>query len=444
MTFDTASGVTPLERSLPRLKKLFSSYTGIAHLRFHMMAQPSDPRMWHVTCLAADSKLTTGWSVSTYSGGIHPIRERALAAALGEAAERYSLTYVPHEQLRFSSACELGEPHIAPSELNFFAPEQYAASDAYAPFDDETPVQWVLGKDLRSGEATWIPSAFCYLCDHRRAGEPRIVYTTSSGVACAATPAEALLAGLYELVERDAFFLMWYNRLSLPIVDWSGAPEVVEQDRAYYAPTGLVYRVVDLSAFCDVPSAMALVRDASGEIRLAVGAASARTMTDAVAKAVREAFQTYTWARQMRFLKPEWSEPEDFTQIRDFEDHVALHAFGSHAEQTRFMDASTRSLRVDDVPSVAGPNVREQIDALLQRLHSRRIDVYSIDVTSPDLRAVGLHVIRAFSPQLCHIDSEHAYRFLGGRRLYRAAFEAGLLPQALTLETLNHFPHPFP
>jgi ribosomal protein S12 methylthiotransferase accessory factor len=439
------TGVTPLEESLPILNRLLSPYTGIAHLRFHMMAQPSDPRMWHVTCLAADSELTIGASVPLYSGGIHPERDRAVAAALGEAAERYSLSYVPFESFRFCSARELGEPHVPTATLNFFSVTQYESSDKFSPFDDETPVQWALGKDLRTGEPAWIPSVFCYLPDHRRDGEPRIAYSTSSGVACAPTFAEALLGGLYELIERDAFLLMWYNRLAMPVLDCSDIPQIEFNHRTYYNVNGLRYTAVDLSEFSDVPSAMAIVRDETRYVKLAVGAASARTMTDAVGKAVREAFQTYAWARQMRFLNPDWTEPDpEFSQIRDFEDHVALHAFGEYEKESTFMDACPLRRHVSEVSPVSGAAVSDQIEALVARLNRRGMDVYAIDVTAPDLRDLGLHVVRAFCPQLCQIDSDHKNRFLGIDRIYGGALAEGLLARRVEPAEINHFPHPFP
>lgn len=444
-TLKSPPGVTPLEQSLPILKKLLSPYTGIAHLRFHMMAQPSDPRMWHVTCLAADARLTIGAPVPLYSGGIHPHRERALAAALGEAAERYSLSYVPSETLRYSTANELGEPHVPTADLNFFSNEQYAANDLYSPFNDDTPAQWVRGTNLRTGVATWIPSVFCYLPDHRRPEEPKVAHSTSSGVACAPTFQEALLGGLYELVERDAFLLMWYSRLSMPVLDCTGVSEMERNDEAYYNVKGLRYTVVDLTPFSDVPSALALVRDETGYVKLAVGAASGRTMTDAAGKAVREAFQTYAWARQMRFLNPDWTEPDgDFSQVRDFADHVALHAFGSHASESAFMDAASARRHVSEIPPVSGPPVTEQIEAIVERLGRRGFDVYAIDVTAPDLRELGLHVVRAFCPRLCQIDAEHANRFLGIERIYSGALAEGLLARRLESHEINHFPHPFP
>lgn len=443
-TLDPALGITPLDRSLPRLKKLLSPFTGIAHLRFHMMAQPSDPRMWHITCLAANSMPTIGSAVPKYSGGIHPMRERALAAALGEAAERYSLSYVPFESLRFAKASELGEPHADLRALHFFSDEQYNAGISYERFDENTPLQWAAAQDLRDGTRVWVPSAFCFLPDHRRSGEPRIVCGTSSGVACGATRDEAILGGLYELIERDAFMLMWYHALSLPVVECSASEEIADVNRSYYDLTGLDYRIVDLSGFMDVPSAMAVVRDRSGYIKLAIGAASARTMTDAIGKALREGFQTYAWARQMRFLKSDWEEPQDYATIRDFEDHVALHAFGDHAKESDFMDASSDIRPIASYAPLCGPSVREQIETLTARLHERGMDVYVIDVTAPELRDLGLHVMRAFSPQLCQIDSEHGQRFLGIPRNLSGAYAAGITAQPATIEGLNHFPHPFP
>jgi hypothetical protein len=48
------------------------------------------------------------------------------------------------------------------------------------------------------------------------------------------------------------------------------------------------------------------------------------------------------------------------------------------------------------------------------------------------------------SPQLCPLDVIHLARFLGPRRLFHAAHELGLRGEPLTLETVNHDPHPFP
>jgi hypothetical protein len=60
------------------------------------------------------------------------------------------------------------------------------------------------------------------------------------------------------------------------------------------------------------------------------------------------------------------------------------------------------------------------------------------------MREVGLSVARVLSPQLCPLDVIHLARFLGPKRLFHAAHELGLRDEPLTLETVNHDPHPFP
>jgi hypothetical protein len=56
----------------------------------------------------------------------------------------------------------------------------------------------------------------------------------------------------------------------------------------------------------------------------------------------------------------------------------------------------------------------------------------------------GLRVAHVVVPELCPLDVVESARFLGGRRMYHAAFEAGLVPRPLGPDDLNPDPHPFP
>jgi ribosomal protein S12 methylthiotransferase accessory factor len=69
---------------------------------------------------------------------------------------------------------------------------------------------------------------------------------------------------------------------------------------------------------------------------------------------------------------------------------------------------------------------------------------YAVDVTSPDVRTAGVRVVHAVAPELCPLDVVEGVRFLGGRRMYEAAYEAGVAPRPLTPADLNPDPHPFP
>jgi ribosomal protein S12 methylthiotransferase accessory factor len=53
-------------------------------------------------------------------------------------------------------------------------------------------------------------------------------------------------------------------------------------------------------------------------------------------------------------------------------------------------------------------------------------------------------VAKVVAPELQPLDVAYDGRFLGGRRLYRAAFELGLRAEPATFDDLNPHPHPFP
>jgi ribosomal protein S12 methylthiotransferase accessory factor len=72
------------------------------------------------------------------------------------------------------------------------------------------------------------------------------------------------------------------------------------------------------------------------------------------------------------------------------------------------------------------------------------VSAFAVDVTSPDVRGAGFHVVRVIAPELCQLDAIDRARFLGGSRLYEAAFEAGLVERPLAVSDLNPDPHPFP
>jgi len=72
------------------------------------------------------------------------------------------------------------------------------------------------------------------------------------------------------------------------------------------------------------------------------------------------------------------------------------------------------------------------------------VDSYVVDVTPPDVREVGLRVAKAVAPRLQPIDVAHDQRFLGGERIYRAAYDRGLVERPFSQLDINPYPHPFP
>ncbi len=435
---------TSLADALALLEEAVSPLAGIVTRVTAFTGATDETRLPNATSEVASIRRLYGNASTPTGDGAHPDPLRARAAAIGEALERYSGLYVPTERLRLTTARALGPAAVPPSRFALFHPAQHDDPQfPFVPFTEDTETHFVEGISLGNGERAYLPAQLVFLCPPRAAAG-QIGYATSSGLACAATFAEATLAALLELVERDAVMLAWRCRLSLPLLEWGGDAAMEELEGRYFRVPGLSYTVLDGSGFLDVPVAIGVLRGApTSGAALAIGAGSAARPRDAWLKALSECFGVRGWLIVQSVLHPD-RPPCSADAVETFEDHMLFYADGDHAELARFLDASTERTRIDDVPCLQGSAPHEQVDALVSRLFRRRVTAYAIDVTAPDVSELGLTVVRVVAPELCQLDVLHGARHLGGARLFEAAHEIGLLSEKPDLSDLNPLPHPFP
>jgi ribosomal protein S12 methylthiotransferase accessory factor len=435
---------TGLDEALERLEDAISPLVGIVTRTVSTTYTTDEAALPNCAAELASARRTVGAESVPFGSGSHPNPGRARAAALGEALERYSALYVPRDRLRVTTARSLGDAAVRPSAFSLFHPTQLEdPTFPFVAFTEDTRTTFVEGVSLSDGRPVSIPAELVYLGRPPTAQRP-IAYSTSSGLACAPTFTEAVLAALLEVVERDAVMLAWKCELSLPLLDWSSDPTSATLDRRYFGSTGVAFAVVDGSGFLDVPVAIAVVRGgADSRAPLAVGAGAASTIEEAWLKALVEGFGVYRWLRQQTLARPGTPVPAPET-IETFDDHMLFYTPPEHAELASFLVSAVERRPTGEVPALDGETPRRQIDAVLRRLGRRRVDAYAVDVTSPDVRALGMCVARVVTPQLCALDVSHRARFLGGPRLRTAPYEAGLTPAPLRLDDLNPLPHPFP
>jgi ribosomal protein S12 methylthiotransferase accessory factor len=435
---------TPLAESLARLENAVSPLTGIVTRVVRSTHMPDETSLPSLACQLASARRTLGTETVEYGSGASTDHERARAAAIGEALERYSGSLLPYERLQRCTARSLGPRAIPPEHLSLFHPLQVAhPSFPFGAFTEDTETVFAEGVSLADGGPAYAPAELVYLRPPPLPTRP-IGYSTSSGLACGPTWCEATLAALLELIERDAVMLAWNCRLSLPCLDWSCDARARALDDRFFRPTGLRYAVVDGSAFMGVPVAISVLHGHPGSrTALAVGAACAAFPSDAWSKALSECFGVYRWLGRA-VADRDTSRPESPEDVQTFDDHMLYYASEETAERAAFLDAAPERRRLTDVPPLPGATPQQQLDALLDGLTRRGIAVSTFDVTSPDVRSLGLRVVRVLAPGLCPLDVSHTARFLGGSRLYTAAADAGLLDRRLTLMDINPDPHPFP
>jgi ribosomal protein S12 methylthiotransferase accessory factor len=429
-----------IEALPPVLRRAVSPYTGIVAEVEECLPTSAEPRLFQASCAVSrpDGLLGGPPGHASRAGGSGRTRAEAAAAAVGEAIERYSATYVP-DGLVVASAHELGEAAVTPERFALFSARQYGSPDfPFRQFTREARVAWVEGRELPAGHRAFLPAELAYLGVAAVDGERPIAHSTSNGLACAEEEDRAVLAGLLELLERDAFMIVWTNRLSLPRIDPAG---IDARLREPFDRTGLEYAGIDLSIFHGVPTVLGIVRAPAGFLgAVGVGAAAAPTVERAWWKALSEAFAVRAAGAKLELL-------DDGTRaghVETFKDHILHYARHERAAATGFLDASAERAAPAEVAELEAESVSESITALCERVAAAGSSVYAVDVTSPDVAGLGLKVIRTFAPELCPLDASHDARYLGGRRLYEAAAALGLRRAALGEDDVNPDPHPFP
>src|SRR5262249_29252025 len=96
---------SPMIETLPApLRRAVSPYTGIVRSVEECLAATSEPPLFQASCSLASGAGLVGSELGhgAGSGGIGRTRAEASSAAVGEALERYSATFVPRERLVFA------------------------------------------------------------------------------------------------------------------------------------------------------------------------------------------------------------------------------------------------------------------------------------------------------------------------------------------------------
>lgn len=372
--------------------------------------------------------------------------DAALGAALGEAAERYCGNLVPRTLVRGShlSMTTQGRRAVAPESVALYGASQYADPHfPLTPLTSDLEVEWAQGIDLADGSPVLVPASLVWVSYVSADVAPRGARTNpviQAGLAAGATFEDACLGALAEVIERDAMTLGWHARAGLRTVR---PPEWLASFTR--GPGGDLHtRFLAFPQLFGLPVVGALVHDtATGYLTLGV---AARTDDEgALLKAYGEALQLQLFSADyddpdgpyMRVaadprspLKP-WRKERDYASayhkdLRDIVDygcHLQLYldprvqdAFEAQLT-TALHEGTDRAPATDPIPH--GLTAADTLAALSARLRAKGHQVVVVDVTTPDVRAAGLHVVRVLVPGL-YSNTAAGMPFLGGDRLSAA------------------------
>lgn len=423
--------------------------TGIVPFTLDVEMERGDPDLFVVVAETADTTLY-GFphKVASNGSGAALSHQAAYGAAVGECIERYALSVSHPEDLLFGSSIDLlrqGESPITPDRFAFFDPSQFV-DIPFAPFQDDTRVAWTRAANLTRQQDCLVPACFIhvpYTPPFLDRGERLVATAISTGAACSDSRPGALLKGICELVERDAFVIMWRSRLVCPRVSIDPNSELYPIFVDRFLRPGLEYTLVYTTLDLSIPSFFGILIDTRRTPPgIVVGGAAHLDPRQAALKTLSELVQGLKW---MDYAEGQHLVPEPgFRNIRSFTDRARLYASHDMHEALDFVFQHPNEILLSEIPSLRTATPRGDLGKCLSLLDERGLEVLGVDLTPCDAEECGLYVTKAIIPECETMEGDHLIPFLGGRRWRTVPYHLGHLDQMPTLASINPYPHPYP
>ncbi len=400
--------------------------------------EPTPPHLWNAT-LAHFSTQQTQIGVRV-TGGKGRTEAEAKLSALGEAIERYASFQWDPQRVR------VGLPvadAITPNACVLYSDAQYAAGFPFPPWSPDTPTAWITGVELPGGDPVEMPASQVYALGPPPRMEDFFTPSASNGMAAGKDLDQAILGGLYEVIERDAFMITWLNKLPSrgirPPASGCNAAATIR----HYARFGVTVRLRWLHTDQAAYVIMAIAEDPSeGGIFRVIGLGCDADPVVAVDKAVSELCQLRAGMVMRMQMDDYESRLTSYEAVQTLNDHPLYHTIPAHAEEFDFLDDHAALCDLHDLPKPPEADTPERIDAVVEQAVQSGARVAYADITPPDIAALGPRVVRVIITGFQPIHFGFGQGRYGGARLFDAPVKWGLRNQPLDEAGLNQCPHP--
>lgn len=432
--------------------RLISPKVGVIRALGTSVARPQDPVSLALGALAPDLANVSDIMNANKAGGGGENIETALAATIGEAVERYCMLFYDRDEMVFGSYREVGDAAVHPDLVRLYSREQVgrkAPEVKLEYFDEDSRIYWAWGHSLTTGGPRLVPASQVYMEYYWDDKESPVGRNASSGLAAGATLEQAILTGLLEVIERDAFTICWlYEKARGRIRINDPELEGVLRDHFHYGHPSVDIQIFDITLDVPIPSVFGVMRRPTefGPV-LCVSSVTRLKPRDAIRKCLREIGQGLPYLRFLKHQLRDWEPAADFSNLSVFDHHCTTYTKRPEliAPAMAAFDAVTEEVDFSDIPDRSTGRVLGDIELCVEMLREAGKEVIVVDITTPDIRDVGLHVVRVLIPGLVPLHGNHVFQYRGAERLHQIPYVMGWDKQGWTPEVgLNPRPHPFP
>ncbi len=410
-----------------------------------ILSGPGEPRMFTVSSITANLQNISSTWIPGSQGASGFSSEEATIGAIGETIERYCAACYDWDDLTYASQREIGPEAIGMDRFSLYTDDIYEQPNSFLTrWRPDLPLYWARGESMITGETRYVPAEMVYtpyLLDNPKKA-PMVATGVSTGQACHTNKTQALLSGICEAIERDAFMITWMRRIPPVRLEIHEDPFLSRVYSRYFDCPSVKFEVYSIGLDWPVPVVLCVGRGVTrrGPF-INVGASARVSERDAALKALTEGSQGTAWVREIVRSRKDWRPAPDFRNLITFEDHLYTYCFPEHISGAGFILNTPASRPVlEDSPASGDPQTA--LAFCVDAIAAKGLEPIAVDLTTPEIADLGFFVPKVLVPGLAHLTAVHTMPALATPRYTE-------VPRALGLTDPIHSqwnpdPHPFP
>ncbi|HTN85878.1 MAG TPA: YcaO-like family protein [Sorangium sp.] len=337
--------------------------------------------------------------------------EEAVIRSLGETAERYSQFLAGVSRRRdiirrsWKNLVGAGEPVLERRLMEFFSSAQFDNPGfPFRPFAPDCEMGWIkMPSLLPGGGPVWVPAQLVLVGYVVRdtEGEPWLSTAVTTGSAAHVNHLLALRNSLLELIQIDAAMGHWHSGAMAPRIELDSRTTRVERliatQFSRQGPRPSFYWLESADLGCKIVACV--IRDPEAIPRVGVGLGADLDLEHAMYKSMLEAVGVMQLAKVTLLDRAtEERGAIDAEQIYDLDSNVAWYALPRNAAKidTRFSDA--RVVKASQLPGDGPTDALGQVRSLVARFAETGKQLFVLDLTTRDIRKLGMVAVRVWSP----------------------------------------------
>jgi len=381
-------------RSIPHgLSRVVSDHTGLIQRLSILRPNRSQPQIFVTEPTECDlsTLLPDSTNDSIEAAGKALTKTESIEGAIGEFLERYCL-YWPDQSPRACAYNELDPANTVPERFLDVIPASVAERFNRETFSRDLVLQWSSGRNLLNGTKTYFPTQYVHINADRGEVYPHVFESTTNGCAAAPTMKEALSRSICEFVERDAFIKTWYQSESPKSIDCSNFEDVNRIKNQRFEFPNLSFQHIQLETELPVSAVGCIAYDHRGVTpKFVMGIDAAVDIEEALLESMIEAAQGWPY---IQYLTATADDPIEPDRVDNFRDNVQYYA-----NHDRF-DEVAHLLNGETITPTSSGRKQESLSEWLEMAEQFNLTPIAFDLTTPDVRDIGVHVTRVVIPEL--------------------------------------------